>query len=289
MKHLLCFGVGYSSQVIAARLMGEGWQVSGTTRSSARAAEFEKLGCAAHVFDGSEPRADVARALQTTTHLLTSVPPTSDGDPVLIHHAADIAASPALKWIGYFSSIAVYGNAHGGWIDENSVANPASDRGKRRLLAEMAWLELGQKSHKRAMVFRLPGIYGPGRSALDDLKAGTARRIVKPDQVFNRIHVDDIANAVIAAIDSSAQAHVFNVTDDEPAPPQDVVAYAASLLAMPPPPQIGFDNADLTPMARSFYAECKRVSNTRMKTELGVVLTYPNYREGLRAIVEKCR
>nr|HPG89260.1 SDR family NAD(P)-dependent oxidoreductase [Hyphomicrobium sp.] len=194
--------------------------------------------------------------------------------------------SPSITWIGYLSTIGVYGDADGGWVDEETEARPGSERGQRRLDAENAWLALGQRTGKASMVFRLPGIYGPGRSTIDDLRAGEARRLIKPGQVFNRIHVVDIATALTAAIDKPHAGRVYNVTDDEPGPPQDVVAYGAELLGLPVPPGLDFATADLTPMARSFYSESKRVSNARMKSELGVALKYPNYRDGLRDILQ---
>ena len=216
--------------------------------------------------------------------MLLSIPPDATGDPALTVYGEDIASSPALSWIGYFSTVGVYGDANGAWVDETTTPKPGTERGLRRLKAETGWLELGRKSGMSVVVFRLPGIYGPGRSAIDQLRAGTARRIFKPGQVTNRVHVDDIASAVEASLRLSAGPHVFNVTDDLPAPPQDVIAYGAELLGVPCPPATDPTDAGLTPMARSFYAESKKVSNARMKAELGVALAYPTYFEGLKAI-----
>lgn len=282
--HLFSFGLGYSASVLAARLAAEGWKISGTSTTPAGADRIGARGYRGLVFDGSARSAAVATALGEATHLLLSIPPAAGGDPAFVQHAADVAAAPNLRWIGYLSTVAVYGDQQGGWIDESSPPNPMSERGKRRLEAENSWLTLGARTGKATMVFRLPGIYGPGRSQLDDVVDGTARRLIKKDQVFNRIHVDDIAGAVAAAIQRPSAGAVFNVVDDEPAPPQDVVSFAAQLLGRAPPPDTPFETAQLTPMARSFYSENKRVRNARLKAQLGYTLAYPTYREGLTAI-----
>ncbi|HMN39084.1 MAG TPA: SDR family oxidoreductase [Hyphomicrobium sp.] len=284
MTHLFCFGLGYCAQHIATRLTARGWRVSGTSTCAERIAELKRAGFCAALFEGTQSGSGVDELLSQSTHVLLSIPPGSDGDPAYVHHGKTIAHSNRIVWIGYLSTVGVYGDAAGGWVSEEDEANPASDRGKRRLAAERAWQALGVASGKRVDVFRLPGIYGPGRSAIEEVKAGTARRLVKPGQVFNRIHVEDIAGAVVAAIDKGAPGRVYNVTDDEPGPPQDVVAYAAALLGRAPPPEIDFATADLSPMARSFYSESKRVSNARLKQELLPRLVYPTYREGLDAI-----
>jgi nucleoside-diphosphate-sugar epimerase len=285
MTHLFCFGLGYSAQVLSRQLAAQGWRVSGTARSSGGARALADAGFEALVFDGLAPGPGVAEALRSATHVLISVPPDADGDPAIKHHARDIEASDSVKWIGYLSTIGVYGDHGGAWIDETTPANPTSQRSRWRLDAEEAWLALGASSGRRTQVFRLPGIYGPGRSAIERARDGSAQRIVKPGQVFNRIHVDDIAGALHAAILRRGTHRVYNVTDDEPAPPQEVVAYAAELLHMPPPPEIAFEDAKLSPMAQSFYAENKRVRNTRLRDELGVQLKFPSYREGLQAIL----
>ncbi|MGI9403233.1 MAG: NAD-dependent epimerase/dehydratase family protein, partial [Hyphomicrobium sp.] len=210
--------------------------------------------------------------------------PGEDGDPVLRHHAGDLQAASSLTWIGYLSTVGVYGDRQGGWVDETSKTQPTSERSRRRLAAEDAWRAFGAQTNRRVQLFRLAGIYGPGRSAIDRLQEGSARRIIKPGQVFNRIQVDDIATALSAAIAGRGTQQVYNVTDNEPAPPQEVIAFAAELLEMPPPPEIAFDEADLSPIAASFYADNKRVSNARLREDLGVHLKFPSYREGLRAI-----
>jgi dTDP-4-dehydrorhamnose reductase len=284
MTHLFCFGLGYSAEVLARRLSAQGWTISGTSTTSRGAERIASLGFRGLIFDGTSKTAEVAEALNSASHVLLSIPPGPSGDPALSAFGDAVAASKNITWIGYFSTVGVYGDAGGGWVSEDTDPRPASERGKRRLDAENAWLDLGKRSGKAVMIFRLPGIYGPGRSAIEDLRAGTARRIVKPGQVFNRIHVDDIAAAVEASIAKPHAGRAYNVTDDEPAPPQDVVAFAAGLLELPTPQELDFATADLSPMARSFYSESKRVSNARMKAELGVALAYPSYREGLRQI-----
>jgi dTDP-4-dehydrorhamnose reductase len=284
---LFCFGYGYCAEVLATRLRATPLQIAGTRRTvTAATSGAVKLAA----FDGVVRAPAVAELLAGTTHLLLSIPPDADGDPALRWHGADLAALSSLVWIGYLSTVGVYGDAAGAEIDETAPLNPQSTRGARRVLAEEQWRAFGWESGKRVEVFRLPGIYGPGRSALDSVRDGTARRIVKPGQVFNRIHVADIAAALqhSMALASAGQVpsfDTFNVVDDEPAPPQDVVAYAADLLGVPPPPEISFADAQLSPMAQSFYAESKRVDNSRLKLALGVTLAYPTYREGLAAIL----
>jgi nucleoside-diphosphate-sugar epimerase len=236
-------------------------------------------------FQGEKASAEVRALLQGATHVLISIPPDLEGDVVLRHFREDLAALPDLTWIGYLSTVGVYGDWHGEWVDEATVCQPISERSLLRLKVERAWLDFADETGKRVELFRLSGIYGPGRSSvIDNLRAGTARRIVKPGQVFNRIHVDDIARVLAAAIDKEAMHRIYNVSDDEPAPSQDVVAYAAELLGMPVPPEVPFAEAGLRGMAASFWAESKRVRNDRIKRDLGVSLLYPTYREGLRAI-----
>jgi len=284
MTHLFCFGLGYSAQRTAQRLAERGWRVSGTSTSAEGIARLQRAGFDVVLFDGTHASPEAGPLLAQATHVLLSIPPGPNGDPAFVHYGEAVAASKSIAWIGYFSTVGVYGDAAGGWVSEDEDARPASSRGKLRLAAERSWQTLGETSGKRVDIFRLPGIYGPGRSAIEDVKAGTARRLIKPGQVFNRIHVEDITAAVIAAIDKGAPGRVYNVTDDEPGPPQDVVTYAAELLGRSPPPEIDFATADLSPMARSFYSESKRVSNARLKRELLPRLAYPTYREGLAAI-----
>jgi nucleoside-diphosphate-sugar epimerase len=278
---LFCFGYGYSAESLVRKLSARATSVAGTRTNVGEGAEpgFELA-----PYKGDVPSADVRRLLAGTTHLLVSIPPDLEGDPVLRHYADDLAALSDLAWIGYLSTVGVYGDHKGGWVDEDTPTNPISERSLRRVQAERAWLGFRAATGKRVEIFRLSGIYGPGRSVIDNLRAGTAKRIVKPGQVFNRIHVDDIARVLAAAIDRDAGHAIYNVSDDEPAPPEDVVAYAAELLGIPVPQAIPLQAAGLTGMAASFWGENKRVRNTRMRTLLGVELLYPTYREGLRAL-----
>jgi nucleoside-diphosphate-sugar epimerase len=285
MSKLFCFGLGYSALRVAQRLAGEGWKIAGTARTREGADAIAAAGYEAFMFDGSAPGAGIADALTGATHILVSAPPDADGDPVLRQHRGDIERANALSWIGYLSTVGVYGDSGGAWIDETAKTDPTSARGRRRVAAEQEWLALAEARDVRVQIFRLAGIYGPGRSAIERLREGTAHRIVKPGQVFNRIHVDDIATTVCAGIAGRGVTAAYNVADDEPAPPEDVIAFAAALLHMPPPPEVPFTDAQLPPMAASFYADTKRVSNARLRQELGVALKFPTYREGLRAIL----
>ncbi|RMF00599.1 MAG: SDR family oxidoreductase [Alphaproteobacteria bacterium] len=284
MRELFCVGYGYSAQALGRRLLERGWSVSGTSRTPPGAPGRDAGGVEILAYDGTRHDAAVAERIARATHLLMSAPPGESGDPLLAHHAEDIASAPHLEWIGYLSTVGVYGNHDGVWISEDAALKATQKRGRWRIAAEKAWLELGRRSGKPVHVFRLAGIYGPGRSAIDKLQQGKARRIVKPGQVFNRIHVEDIAATLEASIARPSPGAIYNVADDEPAPPQDLIAYGAGLLGVDPPPGIAFEDADLTPMARSFYGENKRVANRRIREQLGVELAYPTYREGLKAL-----
>tara|TARA_R110000868_G_scaffold175917_2_gene413188 strand:- start:1000 stop:1857 length:858 start_codon:yes stop_codon:yes gene_type:complete len=278
-QKLFCFGLGFTSQALAMRLQAQGFSVAGTCRSEAKAASLRARGIEAYVY-APDHTLDVA-AFQGTTHLLLSIPPDEEGDPVARDYGAALAALP-LTWAGYLSTTGVYGDRGGDWVEEASPLAPSTERGARRLRAEQQWAALNLPLH----IFRLAGIYGPGRNQLVSLREGKARRIIKEGQVFSRIHVDDIAQILEASIARPHIGAAYNVCDNDPAPPQDVVAYAAELLGMAPPPEINFEDADLSPMAKSFYAESKRVSNRRIREELGVTLKYPTYREGLQALLE---
>ena len=282
---LFVFGLGYSaSHYVTTRAVGE--RVCGTVRSAEKARKLHALhpNIEAYVFDPPHIDAAIEQRIASATHLLVSIPPGDAGDPVLAHFANAIAEARHLDRIVYLATIGVYGDADGAWIDEETPTEPNSTRNRSRVVAEQQWLALGQRAGKKVTLLRLAGIYGPRRNALVNLREGKARRLVKPGQVFNRIHVEDIARAVEAAFASQEAAGIFNVTDDEPAPPQDVIAYAAKLLGVEPPPEIPFERADLSPMARSFYSSNKRVSNRKLKERLGVALAFPTYREGLRAL-----
>ncbi len=272
MPRLLCFGLGYSARALVRRL-GPKWSVSGTSRSGEGGLRFDR--------DHPLPPDTCA----DVTHILVSIPPDEHGDPVLDLHGGDIAALPGLSWLGYLSTTGVYGTRGGDWVDETSELLPTGARGRRRVEAEGGWLDLQKSAGVPAHVFRLAGIYGPGRSPFDALRAGAAKRIDAGTQVFSRIHVDDIANVLLASIARPRPGAVYNVCDDEPAAQEAVIAHAARLLGIEPPPLTPLAEAELTPMARSFYADDKRVANALIKRELGVALAYPNYRAALAAIL----
>jgi nucleoside-diphosphate-sugar epimerase len=284
MSRLFCFGLGYSAGFLARALQAEGWAIAGTTREPDSAAALAARGWDMHVFSRARPLADPHAALAGATHLLVSVPPDNAGDPVLALNGAAIAAQATLSWAGYLSTTGLYGDRGGAWVDEATPPAPVGERGRRRLSAEAAWLELQRTSGLPLHIFRLAGIYGPGRSALDTVRGGHARRIDKPGHVFSRIHVADLAAVLRASMVRPAAGSIYNVCDDEPAPQPELIAHACRLLGRAPPPLIPFDAAPLSPMARSFYDDNKRVSNRRIKSELGVTLRYPTYREGLAAI-----
>jgi nucleoside-diphosphate-sugar epimerase len=285
---LFCFGLGYTGVRLARTAIARGWRVAGTCRDTMKADALRAVGIQAIPFDGSHASPEVQEALVRATHLLDSIPPGDDGDPVLRLHGGDMETMAGrFHWIGYLSSTGVYGDCGGAWIDESRNPTPATPENQRRLDTEHAWLDLGARTATPTHIFRLPGIYGPdGRSAIDSLQAGRARRIVKPGQVFNRIHVDDLISVLLASMERPHAGRIYNVGDDEPAPADTVVRYAAALIGVDPPPAEPFDGAGLSPFARHFYSECKRVSNHRITRELGVRLRYPTYRQGLRAIAE---
>jgi nucleoside-diphosphate-sugar epimerase len=285
MSRLFSFGLGYSAEALAARLARKGWSIAGTARDAANIERLKAQGYAVTRFAGEPDNPGLPRLLAGTTHLLLSIPPGPDGDPVLRHCRDQIAALSTLDWIGYLSTVGVYGDHEGALVDETTPPRPNSERTKARVVAESDWLALGEVIGRPVQVFRLAGIYGPGRSALDKILAGTARRVVKPGQVFNRIHVEDIATVLEASMARPRAGGIYNVADDEPAAPDEVIAYAAELLGVAPPPAVPFDEAELTPMARSFYGDSRRVSNARIKSELGVRLVYPSYREGLSSLL----
>lgn len=278
---ILCFGLGYSARVLAGGLSDRGWRVTGTSRNP------EESDCLR--FARGHPLA--REAFAGVSHVLISIPPDETGDPALDRHGGDIAAISGLAWLGYLSTTGVYGDRGGGWVDENSELRPSGARGRRRVAAEAGWLDLWRRRGVPVHIFRLAGIYGPGRSPFDALRAGAATRIEKPGQVFSRIHVEDLASVLSASIARPRPGAVYNVCDDEPAPPEAVVAHAAVLLGLPPPPLVPFAAAGLSPLAKSFWDDNKRVANALIKRELGVALRYPDYRAGLAAILaaEVCR
>lgn len=275
MHHLLILGFGYSAEAVARLALAAGWQVSGTTRNPARADQMQAMGVTPVLLpDG------VMAAASGASHILASAAPDAAGDPFLQHYPqlADLAP----MWTGYLSTTGVYGDHGGAWVDEETPLTPSTTRGAWRVAAEAQWQATGLGVH----IFRLAGIYGPTRGPFSKVKDGSARRIIKQGQVFSRIHVDDIAAVVMASMQAPvAGGRIYNICDDDPAPPEDVLSYAAHLLGLPEPPAVDFATADMTPMARSFYAESKRVSNARIKAELGVRLIHPDYRHGLESLL----
>jgi len=286
LRQLFCFGLGYSAGSLARRLRDAGgWSVAGTCRSPDKAARLTNDGIDAVVFDGSAPLDARGRALLDGAQaVLCSIPPGEAGDPVLRHHAVELAEMKHLDWIGYLSTTGVYGDRDGAWVDETTPAAPRTQRARRRVEAEEAWLALARKHARPVHIFRLAGIYGPGRNPFGALRRGEARRIVKPGQVFSRIHVEDIAAVLAASMFRPHPGRIYNVCDDRPAASAEVTAFAAELLGLPAPPAIPIEEAGLSPMAESFYAECRRVDNRRIKEELGVKLAYPDYMTGLAAL-----
>lgn len=279
-NHMLSFGHGYSAQALARVLIPLGWRVTGTTRNPEKAERMQAAGVTPLLWDEA---GHIKDALGASTHILVSAGPDAQGDPVLRDFGPDIKArARQFEWVGYLSTTGVYGDHQGQWVDENAPLTPATKRGIARVEAEAKWQNIPElKLH----IFRLAGIYGPGRGPFSKVKNGTARRIIKKNQVFSRIHVDDIAQVLQASINLPRSGAVYNVCDDYPAPPQDVIAHAAELLGMPLPPAVKFEEAEMTPMARSFYAESKKVNNELIKTELGVSLRYRDYRQGLAALL----
>jgi nucleoside-diphosphate-sugar epimerase len=280
------FGMGYSSLATAHamhEIIDKDVPIAGTTRTEEGVERLAESPYRLHVFDGIKPGATLGADLSKATHVVLSIPPNDDGDPALNLHADDLTAARDLQWLCYFSTVGVYGDFSGEWIDESATTRPLNKRSRQRVEVEQSWREFAAKRGIPLLVLRLAGIYGPGRSSFDKLREGTARRIVKPGQVFNRIHVDDIGRITALAAQQKLGG-TFNLSDDEPAPPQDLVEYAARLMGVPVPPGIPFESAQMTEMARSFYSDNKRVSNKAIKAALSTELTYPNYRVGLDAI-----
>ena len=284
MNRLFFFGFGFTASALHRRLEPTGeFQFAATARTPEKSDVLAAMGVQTSLVREDEPAPD--DALAGATHILVSAPPGEHGDPVVRSYAKAIGAQAAgLRWLGYLSTTGVYGDRGGDWVDEDSPLRPNTARGQRRVDAEAAWRDLSDRYGLPLHIFRLAGIYGPGRNALVSLRAGRARRIVKPGQVFSRIHVDDAAQVLERSIAEPRPGRIYNVCDDEPSPPPDPIAFAAELLGEAAPPKTPFQDAELSPMARSFYADNKRVRNTRIKTELGVKLAYPTYREGLQAL-----
>ncbi len=285
--HLLCFGLGYTGKVLAHRLLEMNWRVSGTVRDLGAVRQSIPDGVAVLPFGGQSSETEqIAKALQSATHVLSTVPTGENGDPVIAAMKDELAENANLEWVGYLSTTGVYGNTGGTIVDETTPTNPSGDRGARRVKAENQWSDLFKSYGLPVHIFRLPGIYGPGRSVLDQIRHGKPRRILKPGHKFNRIHVDDIAETLIASMARPNPGSVYNVCDNTPAEPSDVTAYACKLMEIEPPPLIPFEEVEnsMSPMGRSFWHDNRRVSNELIKSELGVQLRYPNYKVGLDAI-----
>ncbi len=285
-KRLLIMGFGFSSEAITKRARETFAEISGTTRSARKKERLNAQGIGGLIFGAGEEDEKLHEAIASATHLLVSIGPDENGDPVLNALSDVLAKAGNLEWIGYLSTVGVYGDHDGEWVDETTVPRPVSQRSIERVAAEESWQEFARNRGLPLAIFRLSGIYGPGRNAFMNMDKGTARRLVKPGQVFNRIHREDIGEAVYQAMTRSIGG-IFNITDDEPAPPQDVVTHAFELAGREPPPETDFETAELSPMARSFYGENKRVSNARSKEVLGMTYRWPDYRTSLKRMWEE--
>ncbi len=286
-KALLVFGHGYTANFLSKKLLPLGWKVYGTVRSGDSATKTTEALRRTGVVPVPWTADAVQHALTQVSNVLVCTAPGQSGDPVLLDFSQELTAAPDLAWLGYLSTTAVYGDHKGGWVDEDTKLSPTTKRGKLRVKAEQSWQKLGEKQQLPLHIFRLAGIYGPGRGPFAKVQSGSARRIIKENQVFSRIHVEDIVRALAASIAKPNPGAVYNLCDNEAAPPEDVIEMAAKLLNLPVPESVAFEAADLSPMARSFYAESKRVSNSRYLSDLNVKLKYPTYREGLKALLAR--
>ncbi len=287
-KKLFCFGYGYSCERLGQALnqLPSEWKISGTTRDDDRYNQLKEIGVKPHYFDNNRPLCDAAYTLQDATHLLISIPPDKNGDNAFRAHAEEISQLKNLEWIGYLSTTAVYGDRNGRWVDEESEISPSSQRGTRRAMAEEQWLSLYQNYGLPVHIFRLAGIYGPGRSAIDSVRAGIARRIHKRGHAFGRIHVDDIVGTLIKSFLNPQPGQIYNVCDNMPAPSHEVISFTCSLIGKKEPPLIDFEDANLAPITRSFYNDNRRTRNEKIKHELGVELKYPDYKTGLQGCLD---
>ena len=278
LKHLFCFGHGFSPHALAEKLKPLGWKITGTSRSAEGAAAINAKGYEGLVFD------ELQSIPSSVTHIVSSIPPGEKDDPVLERFKGELTArAKTFEWVAYLSTTGVYGDRAGAWVDETADLTPNTERGRKRVYVERAWQSIPDLP---LHIFRLAGIYGPGRNAFEILKSGKAQRVIKQGQIFSRIHVEDIAGILLASINQPNQSAIYNMADDEPCAPQDVISYAAELLHITPPPEIKFEDAKLSAMQRSFYADSKRVSNARVKNELAYKFIYPNYRAGLKALLK---
>ena len=285
-KKIFCFGFGYTASFLAEKLTACGWQISGTTTDPEKRDFLKKNGVRSWLFDRTHGIPDPFSTFADITHVLLSVPPDGDGDPVFGVHGMDLSALKNLEWVGYLSTTGVYGDQNGGWVDEATPPAPDSRRGSLRLKAEQQWQSLLLHEGLPLHIFRLSGIYGPGRSAIDAVRSGTARRISKPGHAFNRIHVEDIVQTLIASMNKPKPGSIYNLADDEPSPSHEVIQFACNLIGLESPPLTPFDQAELPPIVRSFYKDNKRIRNDKIKNELGVQLIYPDYRSGLQSCLD---
>lgn len=292
MNNFFCFGFGYTCEHITHALqMGQGqmssdWNISGTTRDPEKRDYMKQKNINAYIFKYSHPLSDPFFYLGNTTHLLISTPPGDDGDPAFLMHQSELLKIPTLKWVGYLSTTGVYGNRDGDWVDETSEIRPSSKRGSRRARAEEQWYSLYKMHNLPVHIFRLAGIYGPGRSALDSVRTGVANRVDMPGHVSSRVHVEDIVNVILASMRNPSPGSVYNVCDDYPSPTHEVIDYACEILNVEPPPLVPLESANLAPIARSFYVDNKKVRNDKIKQDLGVTLKYPDFRSGLEACLD---
>ena len=288
-KKLFCFGYGYVAEHLAKKLKEEdpSWQICGTTRDSDRLNAMRESGMKAYIYSDTHPFNDPLFILDGVTHILISIPPNAQGDVVFQTHERDILQIPSIRWIGYCSSTSVYGNRDGEWVDETSEVRPTSERGSKRARAESAWLKMRRIAGIPINIFRLAGIYGAGRSAIDSVKAGDSRRIFKEGHVFNRMHIDDIVNVMIASMSQPHPGDMYNLADDMPSPSHELIYYACELLGKTPPALVNYEDIEMAPIARSFYKDNKRIHNRKIKEKLGITLKYPNYIAGLEAIFKQ--
>ena len=283
---LFCFGLGFSSLALIERLLPKGWKVSGTCQSSKSQDAMREKNISALLFNSSQSCPEISQSISVATHLLVTIPPQDSGDVVLNIFSEAIAEAKQLEWIGYISSTGVYGDTKGEWVDEMSPLKGETDLNLKRIAAEKSWLNFGKGNDLPVMLFRCVGIYGPGRNLLESVKKGSARRIDKPGLVFSRIHCADLAQTLEASMRNIQSGEIYNVADDLPSPPAEAVEYACGLLGLDQPLLVPYEKAELSPVARSFYSTNKRISNKKIKQELGVKLVYPDYRSGLKALLE---
>lgn len=288
-KKLFCYGYGYVADNLARALVAQdpSWKIVGTTTDSDKLALMRQMGMKAYLFSDKMPFNDPIFAMGGASHVLISIPPNSDGDVVFKAHARDILNMHSIEWIGYLSSTGVYGNRDGDWVDETDEVRPTSERGSKRAKAETQWLKLRRLADIPINIFRLAGIYGPDRSAIDTVRAGYSKRVYKEGHAFNRVHIDDIIQVLIASMDQPSPGDIYNLADDDPVPSHEVIAYACELLGKDIPPLIQYEDDDMSPIAQSFYKDNKRISNKKIKEKLGIKLKYPSYKSGLDAIFDQ--